>query len=97
MRLVLRATAEADLRAIARYSLEEWGEEQADQYVSELLAYLDSVAQGHRHQRLYTSGSGVVYLESKFRSYFIFSRPTKDALTIFRILHERRDVLRHLA
>ena len=97
MKLVLRASADADLRSIGQYTIETWGEEQAESYVSDLLDYLEALASGERRQREHVSRTGRVFLKSKFRADFVYAQKSRDTLRIVRILHERRSTPRHVA
>ena len=47
--LVVSERAEADLREIWRYSLEVWGEAQADRYLDELDAGLQECSAARQH------------------------------------------------
>ena len=94
-KITKRARAEQDLIDIWLYSLERWGETQADDYLDELNHGIQSlrdnpeigwdcghVRPGHR-----------CYAISRHR---VFYRLTETTIEIIRVLHESMDVDRHL-
>lgn len=94
MRLKLSAEADADLDDIVRYTIEAHGLEQARVYLAGLRARMLELAERPAGQRV--EGLDPSLLRAKFQFHFIFFRVSADAVTVSRILNERRDFRRHL-
>ncbi len=94
MRLELSAEADDDLDDIVRYSIRAHGVEQARTYVAGLRERMNALTQQPDGKRI--EGLDPSLLRTKFRSHFIFFRVQGDAVLVSRILHERRDIRRHL-
>ena len=94
-RLLFRASATADLRAIATATRKRWGQDQAARYVARLRedikglrAFSERFVQaepGYRGLRKMTSGRHIVF-------YLV----TRDAVVVIRILHGQMDFGLHL-
>jgi toxin ParE1/3/4 len=95
MRFVISPRARADIDDIWNYTVERWGERQAEIYLRLLKAAVDAVAKDpdigrecdevRAGYRRYTVGSHV-----------LFYRVIATAVVVVRILHQRMDVERHL-
>ena len=93
VRLVRRA--EADLAAIAKFTTVQFGAVQARTYRDGLLAMFDALAehplmgtdQGHIRPNL---------RRHIYKSHTIYYRPSRNGITIQRILGPGQDPLRHL-
>lgn len=87
--------AALDLEAIAEYTIERFGLEQARCYRDELGACFDQLAGnpklGRRVEQL-----GVGLRRYEHRSHIIFYQQTGEGLLIVRVLHYRMDAVRHL-
>ena len=94
-RVVLRPDAEADIEAVADYTIAEWGHEQARKYVEELrraterlaadaLRYpvFDQIVPGLRRKR-----SGM---------HHIYYLTTEDSVEVLNVVHVQRDPGLHL-
>ncbi len=95
MRLEISADADADLREVVAFSIEQFGIEQARRYTDALRLRMHALVdqpRGRRTERLKPS-----LLRVKQGSHFIFFKVEGDSVLIVRILHERRDFLRQLA
>ena len=93
--LIYRA-AQMRLAEIWDYTLEQWGEEQADLYLRELGASIRKIAS---RRRVWRSVRGRRLLNVYFvRSghHFIFFRELEGRIAVFSILHENMDMLRRL-
>ncbi|PLY00778.1 MAG: type II toxin-antitoxin system RelE/ParE family toxin [Desulfuromonas sp.] len=94
-RVILSPKAKADLSTIWDYTLGEWGVEQAEKYVWELWAAMQSMA-------LDASASSDIgdirkgYRKIRSGSHVIFFKLTDDGIDVVRILHQRMDFDRHL-
>lgn len=94
-RLVHDRAAEADLIGIWRYSFENWGETQADRYLTALETGIEGLARnpetGDRRESL-RSGYWSLHLEH----HIVFYTFTEDEVRVRRVLHEVMDSDRHL-
>lgn len=94
---VLTADAEADMRAIVRYTRQQWGEAQARSYTAKLTRGVERLASGAGAFKDMTAlhpGLRMVRCEH----HYIFCLPRDDApALVMAILHERMDLLARLA
>jgi toxin ParE1/3/4 len=92
----LRQTAKSDLRGIARYTREQWSEDQAELYVDQLLDVIEQIGD-HPF-----SGQDMVDIRSGYRRraaghhYVFYAIMADGSVEIARILHEKLDIRRHL-
>ena len=91
----LAPRARADLQGIWKYSVDEWGVEQADRYVREIHQEIEVVARDP------TRGRPCDHLRMGYRMYpagshMLFFRLTDSGIYVVRILHQRMDFERHL-
>jgi toxin ParE1/3/4 len=87
--------AEADIEAIAEYTLRVWGEEQREFY----LALLEECCEGIIPTRLHFARPVPHYptLRSwRVEHHVVYFRRSQDGIEIVRILHERQVPARHL-
>jgi len=94
---VLLPDAEADLRAIVRYTRAQWGDAQTRSYVAKLTRCIETIAGGERPTKdlsdLYP-GLRMVHCQH----HFIFCLPRDDAAAlVVAIFHERMDLMTRLA
>lgn len=91
----LARQAAADFRAIARESLEKWGEERTELYLKSLFETARRLAEfpelGRDSSHIL---SGLLCMNST--SHVIFYKKRESGILIIRILHERMDFLTHL-
>ncbi|WP_083876139.1 type II toxin-antitoxin system RelE/ParE family toxin [Caenispirillum salinarum] len=88
--------ARADLGEIWDYTVERWGEIQADRYVRLIASVCDDLAAGRRTG---TSAEALRagYLRCRAGSHILFYCCTHGGdIEVIRILHQRMDVDRHL-
>jgi toxin ParE1/3/4 len=87
--------AAMDLEAIAEYTIEQVGIEQARHYRDQLRACFDQLADnpglGRRAEQL-SAG----FRRYEYRSHIIFYQVVDSDILIVRVLHYRMDVRRHL-
>jgi toxin ParE1/3/4 len=76
------------------YTFENWSLEQAESYVSEMIAACEGLAKGIKVGRPVDVRDG--YLKYAVGSHVLFYRTTSRTIEIIRILHQRMDVNRHL-
>lgn len=93
----LTQAAEADLRAVIRYSRVEWGAEQARSYADALEQAIQLLVDyPHRHRALPKVHPDVRI--ARCRHHLIFALPMDGGPTlILAILHERMDLMARLA
>ncbi len=93
---VVTKGAAADLEVIARYTAEQWGEEQCRVYIEQLDKAAEALAKG---QGVFKDLSS---LHPKLRMalcgrHYVFCLPLSDApAVILAILHERMDIIARL-
>ena len=91
----LSARAEADLSAIADYTLETFGIDQARRYRNDLEVFLGSLAENPPLGRQVDwLAPGLRRLD--YRSHAVFYAKDGSGVLIVRILHARMDASRHL-
>ena len=95
MKLQINKLASQDLKAIFKYSLENFGQQQAQNYLSQfqshfaLLLVNSEMAQDVSHIRAETR-------RSVCSEHIIYYSATHDTLIILRVLHGRQDPTRYL-
>jgi toxin ParE1/3/4 len=87
---VFAPLAEADLEEIWRYSVDQWGEKQADAYISALVAAAETIAE-HPHRGVACDHIREGYRKTSAGTHVIFYRVTEQQIDIVRILHKRMD------
>jgi len=91
----IKPRARQDLKAIWRYTLERWGEPQADLYLQQLDAGIRSlidfpdIGESCEHIR-------AGYRKLQVNRHLIFYRRAERHIEIVRVLHQAMDVARHL-
>lgn len=87
--------SEADLEAIVRYTLDNWGAKQASSYIDGLEIRAQSLADGPNIGKSYgdlaTGLRGFVY-----QSHVIYYLEAEHGITIVRVLHQRMNPTLHL-
>ena len=94
-RFQLSRAAQSDLDAIADYTLQRWGKEQARTYIDALHGRLTELA----HQTLPGRKRNEVaegLLSFPFESHVIFYTLADFGVTVVRLLHKRQDPFRHI-
>ncbi|CAN8140865.1 Toxin [uncultured Thiomicrorhabdus sp.] len=93
--LVLAPVAESDLKEIYRYTVENWGNKQAQDYLVHIKqsfkTLLNNPSIGRERNELGQNVRGI-----NCKSHIIFYRHIKTELQIIRVLHGRQDPERHL-
>lgn len=94
---VLLAAAEADLRAIIRYTRKQWGDRQIRSYVAALRQGMEAVSTGQGVLKdMSALYPGLRMVRCKHHYIFCLPHDEKPAL-IVAIFHERMDVMARLA
>lgn len=92
---VLSPLAQADLSDIWDYTAAQFGEDQAETYVTTLRRAIEGVAanplRGRRCDELRAG-----YFKVSSGSHVLFYRQLADVIDVVRILHQRMDFDRHL-
>ena len=86
--------AESDLDEIWLYTYETWSFEQAEFYIDGLLDCLDSLAEHPEAGQVDYLRQG--YRRYSYRKHYIFYKVIRDSIEIIRVLHQSRDIKRHL-
>ena len=93
--IALSAAAETDLRSIWRFSLENWGEAQADLYLDELdkgMRRCGEDPDSGKRRDFIREG----YRSALIRKHVVFYTFDEDRVLIQRVLHGSMDPGRHL-
>ncbi|MEO0712288.1 MAG: type II toxin-antitoxin system RelE/ParE family toxin [Pseudomonadota bacterium] len=95
----LTRRAEASLVEIARWTIDTFGEHQAEQYEAELLARCEAILSGQAHSRncsiLVDGAEDLRFIRAGEHFLVFLDRP--DEIIIVDILHSRCDLPRHVA
>jgi toxin ParE1/3/4 len=91
----LHARAESDLIDIWVYSFEEWDDVQADKYLDELNAAINSLA-GNPHLGVRRDNVREGYRALFVNRHAIYYRLSTTAVDVVRVLHGQMDPARHL-
>ena len=91
----LSPAAERDLESIWKYTLREWGLEQADRYTDLLTAAFQVLAESPK------SAPACDHIRQGYRRrnverHMIYFRVTDYGIAIIRVLHDRMDASRHV-
>ena len=95
MRATFSARAKADVDGIWNYTVERWGERQAEIYLRLIGAAVASIAADPKVGRP-CDDIRPGYRKYLVGSHVVFYRTTGKAVLVVRILHQRMDVERHL-
>jgi toxin ParE1/3/4 len=91
----LRPAAEADLKQIWRYSVENWGEDRAERYITDLRMAIERAAEAPLSGQQMKIGARLYYFR-RAASHRIFYRETRGGIEVLRVLHAQMDFARHL-
>ena len=91
----LTPAAERDLESIWKYTVRQWGVEQADRYIDFLTAAFAKLADSPM------TAPSCEYIRSGYRRWgverhMIYFRVTDYGIAVIRVLHDRMDAPRHL-
>jgi len=88
--------AEADLREIAQYTIQQWGEEQAMQYASALTRTFQSIANSEVTSRTFSERLPQMRV-TRCEHHYVFYFHNKEKIPcILAVLHKRMDMLTRL-
>ena len=93
----LSPTAEKDIQQVTRYTLNKWGSESLEKYITGLKATFDAIGNGDALKREFSKRFPKV-LVTKYRYHFVFYiRESLEIPVIIGVIHERRDVVNRLS
>lgn len=92
--LVLAPKAQQDLKSIYQYSLVNWGERQAQQYVDGIKACLKDLMDFPQKGRV-RDELGPLIRSLNCDKHIVYYREMAEQLQVIRILHGRQDISRH--
>lgn len=90
-KVVLRPRAEADLLAIADYTIARHGETQAKKYIEEIRRQIESAAH-YPGMGSEAFGLPAIYRKIRSGSHLAIYRHNDGELIVVRIIHQREDV-----
>ncbi len=92
----LTKDAEADLEEIARYTIEEWGETQAESYLEKISQCFKNIATNKVSSRTFSKKFPDARITRCEHHYIFYFYPEGAKPIIFAVLHERMDMLNRL-
>lgn len=93
---VISAKARADFKAIAKYTIEKFGEGQSLQYARGLKAVLADLSDNPELGRRYVAVKDKMLLRYRYKAHVIFYYKTQHEIFIVRVLGGRMDFPKHL-
>jgi toxin ParE1/3/4 len=95
MKLVVTNSAQADIGDIALYSVEQWGNDTADEYIDGLQAAFELLRKKPDLGRRVSEVRAGLW-RKLYREHVIYYRVASDRLFILRVLHKAMLPSRHL-
>lgn len=93
----LTVLAEEDLRAIARYTVDTWGVEQAKRYETLLLKRFEEIAQGNITPSVFLKNRpDLLFTHCEHHYIFYWQPKDREKPIILAVLHERMDLMQRL-
>ncbi len=89
----LTKDAEADLEGIAHYTIEEWGEAQAEDYLGKISQCFKKIAERTVVSRTFSEKFPDAQVVRCEHHYIFYIYPEGEKPIIFAVLHERMDLL----
>ncbi|WP_136468442.1 type II toxin-antitoxin system RelE/ParE family toxin [Flagellimonas onchidii] len=93
---VISAKAKQDIKSIAKYTIENFGETQSLKYASGLRKVMEELVQKPELGRNYVAVKNRMLLRYRFKSHVIFYYKKKKDIFIVRVLGGRMDFPKHL-
>jgi toxin ParE1/3/4 len=93
---VLTEQADSDLAEIIRYTIRQWGLEQAERYTKILEREFQRIARGDISMRTFSDRFPTVIVR-KCEHHYIFAQKEGNQAIILAVLHKNMDYFRHLA
>ncbi len=92
----LTGDADADLEGIARYTIEEWGETQAESYLGKIGQCFKNIANNKVASRTFSEKFPDARVVRCEHHYVFYLWPEGGKPVVFAVLHERMDMLTRL-
>jgi len=92
----LTEDADSDLAEIIRYTLREWGENQARAYADKLERCFEKIARKEAVSRNFSKKYAQALVTRCEHHYIFYLHPEGEKPRIFAVLHERMDLLTRL-
>jgi toxin ParE1/3/4 len=92
----LTLAAEADLKEIARYTIQQWGKKQAMHYAKLLEAGFRKIAAGKAHSRTFSEKYTQVRVTKCEHHYIFYISKAGEPSYILAVLHESMDLISRL-
>lgn len=93
---VLSVKAKSDIKSIAKYTLEKFGENQSLKYAHGLKEILGELAKNPNLGRRYVAVKNKMLLRFRYKSHVLFYYINQDGIFIVRVLGGRMDFPKHL-
>ncbi len=93
---VINVKAKSDIKSIAKYTLEKFGENQSLKYASGLKEILGELTNNPDLGRRYVAVKNKMLLRFRYKSHVIFYYINRDGIFIVRVLGGRMDFPKHL-
>lgn len=91
----IRKTADKDLENIFVYSVENFGMKRAEQYIDDLVMAFQNLANNYKLGRGCSHVRPNLYAWDVI-SHVVYYKPTKDGVSIYRVLHNSMDYKKHV-
>lgn len=92
----LTSHAETDIEEIIRYTITEWGERQAKEYVDRLHQCFQNIAEKHVTAKTFSKRFPDVLVTRCQHHYIFYLHSKQTQPRILAVLHERMDLLTRL-
>ncbi|MGB5822151.1 MAG: type II toxin-antitoxin system RelE/ParE family toxin [Saonia sp.] len=93
---VISVKAKSDIKSIAKYTLEKFGENQSLKYARGLKSILGELAKNPDLGRRYVAVKNQMLLRFRYKSHIIFYYINQEGIFIVRVLVGRMDFPKHL-
>ena len=93
---VISALARADIKVIARYTIEKFGEQQSLTYAKGLKGILEELAVNPELGKPYVAVKNRMLLRYRFKAHVIFYHKIESGIFVVRVLGGRMDFPKHL-
>ena len=93
----LSPTAEKDIQEITRYTLNKWGGEYLDRYITGLKATFKTIGDGSVLNRKFSNRFPDVLVTKSHNHYIFYIREGLELPVIIGVIHERRDIVNRLS
>ena len=93
---VISVKAKEDIKSIAKYTLEKFGENQSLKYASGLKRILEELARNPDIGKRYVAVKNQMLLRFRYKSHVVFYHIIQEGIFIVRVLGGRMDYPKHL-